>query len=253
MTDSARRPLIAGNWKLNKTITETEAYIAELSRLLPDRLSVDVTLAPPFVALQAAVRSAARTPVDIAAQNVFWETNGAYTGEISATMIADAGVRQVIIGHSERRQYFGETDQTVNKRIRAALSAGLTPILCIGETLEQRESGETEAVLQNQLDNGLVGCGKKEAAGIIVAYEPVWAIGSGKTATSELAQEVHRFIRAWFEKYFDKDLAKSLRILYGGSVKPDNVAALMAMPDIDGALVGGASLKAEVFSKIVLY
>ncbi len=248
-----RRPFIAGNWKMFKTVGETSDFIGEFRKLLPEAPDADVALAPPFPCLETAVRAAAGSPVAIAAQNVFWEAEGAFTGEVSVGMLKSLGVNMVIIGHSERRQYFGETDQTVNRRIKAALSGGLAPILCLGETLEQRESGRTFSVLAAQFSGAMDGVSPADAARITLAYEPVWAIGTGKTATPEMAQEVHAFLRREFEKLFDKSLANDVRILYGGSVKPDNAADLMAQPDIDGALVGGASLKADVFAKILRY
>ena len=246
-----RRPLIAGNWKMYKNAAEAGSFVQALKAMLPAELSVDITLAPAFTALESAVSAAAGSPIKIAAQNVFWEKEGAFTGEISAGMLTSLGVTQVIIGHSERRQYFGETNDTVNQRVKAALAGGLQPIVCIGETLDQRESQQTFKVLEDQLTMGLSGLTPEQAGTIILAYEPVWAIGTGKTATPEIAQEAHQFIRQQVEKLFNKTVANSLLILYGGSVKPENAAVLMAQEDLDGALVGGASLKPEVFWEII--
>ena len=248
---SKRRPLIAGNWKMYKSAAEAAAYLQSLKSMLPAQLDVDITIAPAFTALESAVKAAAGSPIKIAAQNVFWEKEGAFTGEISAGMLTSIGVPQVIIGHSERRQYFAESDDTVNKRVKAALDGGLQPIVCIGETLDQREAHQTFKVLENQLTLGLSGISQEEIRPIVLAYEPVWAIGTGRTATTEIAQEAHHFIREQVEKLFNKTVANDLLILYGGSVKPENAAALMAQEDIDGALVGGASLKPEVFIGII--
>ncbi len=248
-----RRLLIAGNWKMYKTGAETVEFIERLKELLSSDSAVDVTLAPSFTSLEAAIQAAQGSSISIAAQNVFWEQEGAFTGEVSATMLKSMGVKQVIIGHSERRQYFGETDETVNRRIKAALSGGLVPIVCVGETLEQREAGQTFKILKTQLETGLEGIDSGAARTLILAYEPVWAIGTGKTATPEIAQEAHKFIRETLQDQFDKGLVSSLRILYGGSVKPENTAELLTQPDIDGGLVGGASLKPDVFYGIINY
>jgi len=251
METPMRRPLIAGNWKMYKTAAQTKEYINQLKTMVSSSTKVDVALAPPFPALEAAVRAAADSPIVIAAQNVFWEKEGAYTGEVSAPMLHDLGVELVIIGHSERRQYFGETDETVNRRVKAAVSNGLRPLVCIGETLDQREAGLTFSVLETQLKDGLAGVDQGAAEKLILAYEPIWAIGTGRTATTEIAQEAHQFIRNQLTGLFDKKLANTIRILYGGSVKPENTADLLAQTDVDGALVGGASLKVDVFYKIV--
>jgi triosephosphate isomerase len=248
---NGRRPLIAGNWKMYKTSQEAVGFIEQLKAKLTPDLEVDVALAPAFPALEAAVKAAAGSPISIAAQNVYWEAEGAYTGEVSVGMLKAIGVGMVIIGHSERRQFFGETDETVNKRVKAALAAGLTPIVCIGETLAEREADKTFEVLEVQVRDGLADLDQAGAGRLIVAYEPVWAIGTGKTATPGMAQEAHAFIRDVFGKKFDKDLAIRLRILYGGSVKPANAAELMAQPDLDGALVGGAGLLPESFYGII--
>ena len=251
--DSGRRPLIAGNWKMYKSSAEAEDYIQKLKALLPAAPSVDVVLAPAHTALEASVRAAEGSPIRIASQNHHWEPDGAFTGEVSVGMLKAVGVTHAIVGHSERRQYFGETDETVNRRIRAALQGGLIPIVCVGELLEEREAGRTMAVIEQQVNQGLEGLKKDEAAGLVVAYEPVWAIGTGKTATPEIAQEIHAHIRELLDKKYDKALANQVRILYGGSVKPENAPTLMGQPDIDGALVGGASLKPDVFINIILY
>ena len=246
-----RRTFIAGNWKMYKTGAEAAAYITQLKDLLPAPLLVDVAVAPTFTALAAALAAAAGTPIRIAAQNVFWEKAGAFTGEVSASMLENLGVTWVILGHSERRQYFGETDETVGRRLRAVLAGRLRPIVCVGERLEEREAGRTLEVLTTQLEGALAGVSLGEAARITLAYEPVWAIGTGRTATPEMAQEAHAFLRREVERRFDKPVANSIRILYGGSVKPENAAGLLTLPDIDGALVGGASLEADVFAKII--
>ena len=248
-----RRLLFAGNWKMYKTGAEAVEFIERLKELLSSDSAVDVTLAPSFTSLEAAIQAAQGSSISIAAQNVFWEQEGAFTGEVSATMLKSMGVKQVIIGHSERRQFFGETDKTVNRRIKAALSGGLVPIVCVGETLEQREAGQTFKILKTQLETGLEGIDSQAARTLILAYEPVWAIGTGKTATPETAQEAHKFIRETLQDRFDKGLVSSLRILYGGSVKPENTAELLTQPDIDGGLVGGASLKPDVFYGIINY
>jgi triosephosphate isomerase len=249
--ENPRRTFIAGNWKMYKTGAEAAAYITRLKDLLPAPLLVDVAVAPTFTALAAALAAAAGTPIRIAAQNVFWEKAGAFTGEVSASMLEDLGVTWVILGHSERRQYFGETDETVGRRLRAVLAGRLRPIVCVGERLEEREAGRTLEVLTTQLEGALAGVSLGEAARITLAYEPVWAIGTGRTATPEMAQEAHAFLRREVERRFDKPVANSIRILYGGSVKPENAAGLLTLPDIDGALVGGASLEADVFAKII--
>lgn len=241
-----RRPLIAANWKMNKTIAETEEFINAFLPMVNDISDVDILIAPPFTSLEAAARLLRSSNVILAAQNVYHEENGAYTGEISPEMLLSAGCTCVIIGHSERRQYFSETDEVVNKKIKLARSKGLDVILCIGETLEERESGKTFDVVDRQLSGSL---NDLSMDGITIAYEPIWAIGTGKTASKEQANEVHTHIREWLRS--NKDNADSVRIQYGGSVKPDNVESLMAQSDIDGALVGGASLKPDSFAKLV--
>ena len=246
-----RRPLIAGNWKMYKTDAESVDTVRRLAELTRDISDVDVMVAPPFTSLSAVAGAIGGTSIQLAAQNVYWETEGAFTGEIAPGMIRAVGCTHVIIGHSERRQYFGETDETVNKRIHAAMAAGLIPVFCIGETEAQREAGETFSVLDKQVFIGLQDVSLENAGQMVVAYEPVWAIGTGKTATSEQAQEVHHHLRTGLGNRFTTELADNIRILYGGSVKPGNAAELMGMEDIDGALVGGASLDADTFSRIV--
>jgi triosephosphate isomerase len=214
---------------------------------------VDIMIAPTYTALVPVFEVIQNSPVALGAQNLFWENEGAYTGEISAAMLKSVGCQYGIIGHSERRQYFGETDETVNKKIQAAIQVGLKPVFCVGETEEERESEQTLSVLDKQVKKGLEALASDQLDTLIIAYEPVWAIGTGKTATDDQAQEVHQFIRSLVEKNFNNALSASIRILYGGSVKPENIAGLMSMPDIDGALVGGASLDAESFSKIIRY
>ncbi|MCU0597702.1 MAG: triose-phosphate isomerase [Desulfobacterales bacterium] len=245
-----RRPLIAGNWKMHKSILESVEFVNQLLPLVADSL-VDIMIAPPFTSLFAVSEIIKDSNVDLGAQNLFWEKNGAFTGEISPLMLLSAGCRYVIIGHSERRQYFGETDETVNKKINAAMEAGLIPIFCIGETESQREEGKTFSVLDKQIKMGLEGLTLKEDRMLVIAYEPVWAIGTGKTALPGQVQEVHLYLRNLLEKTSGKRHAAAIRILYGGSVKPDNISELMALPDVDGALVGGASLNADTFSKII--
>ena len=246
-----RTPLIAGNWKMHLTRAEAVALasaVAAASQGLTDR---EVMIAPPFTALAAVKEAAAGSPVKVAAQNVGWEKEGAFTGEVSPPMLLDIGAEMVIIGHSERRHVFGEDNAMINRRLRAALQFGLTPVLCVGETLAEREAGNTFKVIEEQLAQGLAEVTAEEMEKVVVAYEPVWAIGTGKTASNEQAQEVHAFIRQLLTRFYEKTLADLIRILYGGSVKPDNVDSLMAQPDIDGVLVGGASLKADAFERII--
>jgi triosephosphate isomerase (TIM) len=246
-----RRPVIAGNWKMYKTQAETRAYFAAFAPLVERSAHCEIVIAPPFTALAPAVEAARGTAIQVAAQNLYWEAEGAFTGEISTRMLVEAGCAAVIIAHSERRQYFGETDERANKKVKAALAAGLTPILCVGETLAEREGGKTEEVLERQIRGGLAALTGAEFSRIILAYEPVWAIGTGRTATPELAAGAHRFLRQQAAAVFTPERAAGLRILYGGSVKPDNIKGLMAQVEIDGALVGGASLIAEAFASIV--
>jgi triosephosphate isomerase len=249
----ARLPFIAGNWKMNKTVGEAVDLVRELQEAISGVKEVEVAVAPPFTALYAVRRELEGSRIRLAAQNLYWEEKGAFTGEISPLMLKEVGCDYVIIGHSERRQYFGETDETVNRRIKAALAQGLKVIFCIGETLKEREEGRTFLVIERQIEGGLKGLGDNEMRDIVIAYEPVWAIGTGKTATPEQAEEVHRFIRGKVEKLYSRKVSEEMRIQYGGSVTPENIKGLMNQPNIDGALVGGASLKAESFSKIVRF
>ena len=246
-----RKPVMAGNWKMYKTAAETRAAIQALAPLVDGAAHADIVVCAPFVNLPAAVEAARGTNIEIGGQDLFWLKEGAYTGEVSAPMLKAIECRWVIIGHSERRQYFGETDETVAKKTVAALEAGLKPIVCVGERLEQREAGSTDAVLAAQFAGGLAGLTAEQFAHVTVAYEPVWAIGTGKTATPEIAAEAHRFLRSQMRGKFGDAAAEACRILYGGSVKPENIKALMAQPELDGALVGGASLEAGSFASIV--
>ena len=246
-----RRPLIAGNWKMFKTWQEAKETAVRLAGRVAATTDRDIMVAPQFTALVPVCEALASSNIDIGAQDLFWEAEGAYTGEVSPDMIAATGCRYVIIGHSERRQYFGETDESVNKKIRAARTAGLIPVMCIGETEEEREAKKTFSVLDKQIKNGLQGFDLDDMRDLVLAYEPVWAIGTGKTATKDQAQEVHAYVREAIKALFGEPLAAAVRILYGGSVKPANIAELMKMDDIDGALVGGASLDAESFAEIV--
>lgn len=248
-----RRPLIAGNWKMFKTCSEAVETAKHLVKLVSPSTGVDVMIAPPFIALAQVSDVVRGTCISLGAQNLFWEPEGAYTGEISSSMLVSAGCQYVIIGHSERRQYFNETDESVNKKIKSSLNNGLIPVMCVGESEKERELKETFSVLDKQVKNGLEGFSYDDLKTLVIAYEPVWAIGTGKTATTDQAQEVHKFLRATLETNFGNMLAKSIRILYGGSVKPNNIEELMSMPDVDGALVGGASLDPETFSKIVQF
>jgi triosephosphate isomerase len=248
-----RKPVIAGNWKMYKTIEESLDFIEKIKPVAAQAGYCEVIVAPPFTSLAAAAAAARGSKVSVAAQNCHWDKEGAHTGDVSTGMLRDAGCTHVIIGHSERRQDCGETDQQVNKKVKAALAAGLTPIVCVGETLAQREIGETEKNLERQFLGGLAGLTPADFSRIMVAYEPVWAIGTGRTATPEMAAEAHRFLRGLARRQFGEGEAQEIRILYGGSVKPDNVAALMAQEEIDGALVGGASLKVDSFRALLNY
>lgn len=236
-----------------KTCDQAVETAQSLKNLVAETNDVEVMIAPPFTALALVAQTLKGSSIGLGAQNLHWEAEGAFTGEIAANMIASSGCNYVIIGHSERRQYFGESDQSVNQKLRAAIDSGLIPVLCIGETEAQREAGETFSVLDKQVQNGLEGFVLDDLQTLIVAYEPVWAIGTGKTATTDQAQEVHAHVRQWFGQHYGDQLAQGMRILYGGSVKPSNVKDLMAMPDIDGALVGGASLDPQTFSQLVHY
>lgn len=245
-----RRPIIAGNWKMHLTLSESSALARQLLQTC-NADGVDVVLCPPFTALTAVGQLLQGSRIGLGAQDLFWEPQGAFTGEVSPVMLADAGCRYVIIGHSERRTHFGETDATVQRKLRAALGQPFTPIVCIGETLAERESGQTFDVLTRQLDGGLGGCSAAEAQRLVLAYEPVWAIGTGRTATPEQAQEAHAFIRGWLSRRWGAAAAQALRLQYGGSVTAANAAQLLSQGDVDGALVGGASLKADAFAAIV--
>jgi triosephosphate isomerase len=247
-----RIPFVAGNWKMFKTVHDAVVYAKEFRSLVKDVEDVEIVLAPPFTAIHAVAEAVRNTVVAVAGQDLFWETEGAFTGEVSAPMIKEAGAEYVIIGHSERRQHFGETDLSVNRKVAAALAAQLTPIVCVGETLDQRERGETLDVLDRQVKQGLDGLTGAQVGALVIAYEPVWAIGTGRTATSAQAQESHAHIRRRLRGWFGDDAAGQCHVIYGGSVKPDNIAELAAQPDVDGALVGGASLDVAGFSKIVM-
>ena len=247
----ARQKFVCGNWKMHKTVAEAVALVQELRAALGDAASkVQVAVAPPFTALHAAAQAAKGTGIEVAAQDVYWERQGAFTGEVSAPMLAEAGCQHGIVGHSERRQLFGETDDTVRRKVVALLAAGVRPIVCVGETLQEREAGRTLEVVERQVRQGLAGVSAEDLGRITIAYEPVWAIGTGRTATSAQAQEVHLAIRNLLRQ-IGAPVADAIRIQYGGSVKPENAAELMAQPDVDGALVGGASLKAQDFVAIV--
>jgi triosephosphate isomerase len=248
-----RIPVIAGNWKMYKSSGESSAFVKEFLPLVADVKGKEIVLAPPFPSLGIVAKLTKGTNVAAASQNVHFAPEGAFTGEVSPAMVKDAGAEYAIIGHSERRQYFAETDESVNRKVKAALTEGLVPIMCLGETLNERESGKTFEVVERQLRAGLSGIPASDASRVIVAYEPVWAIGTGKTATKEQAQEVHAFLRNVLKGIFGNAAHAAIRILYGGSVKPENISELMAQPDIDGALVGGASLKAASFAAIVKF
>jgi triosephosphate isomerase len=243
-----RIPILAGNWKMNKTISEALALVESLKPVVNDVTNVEVAVAPPFTALKAVSDTLHGSRIALAAQDMHPEPSGAFTGEISGPMLADVGCRYVIIAHSERRQFFGETSETANRKIKAAYAHGLAPIYCVGETLAQREAGETETLIRAQITEGLDGCSARQIHNTVIAYEPVWAIGTGRTATPAQAQEIHALIRATLTEIYGPDVAETVRIQYGGSVKPDNIAELMSQRDVDGALVGGASLQAASFA-----
>ncbi len=244
-----RLPIIAGNWKMHKTAREAQEAVRALRGLLPDGTEPEVVVCPPFTALAAAVEAAAGSRIAVGAQDCHWEKEGAFTGEVSVPMLADLGCRYVLVGHSERRQYFGETDATVEKKIGAVLAHDLTCIGCLGETLQEREAGQTLAVLERQLRGGFAR--HLSSPRLVIAYEPVWAIGTGRTATPGQAQEVQAFLRGLVREIAGPDVAAAIRILYGGSIKPENIGALLAQPDVDGGLVGGASLDPSSFARIV--
>jgi triosephosphate isomerase len=247
-----RQPIIAGNWKMYKTVSEAVKYVKEFRALVKDVDGVEIVLAPPFTALHAAAEAARNSNVGIAAQDLYWEREGAFTGAVSAQMLREAGAEYTIIGHSERRTLFGETDASVNRKTAAAFAAGLTPIVCLGETLDQRERAETFAVLDRQIKDGLDGMTAEQMTHLVLAYEPVWAIGTGRNATPEQAAEAHGHIRSRLRQWFGTEAADLCHILYGGSVKADNIRDLVSQPDVDGALVGGASLEIRSFADIVL-
>jgi triosephosphate isomerase len=246
-----RRPILAGNWKMYKTVTETCAFFEKFNPLVAESNHCDIVICPPFVNLQAAVESTRNTRIEIGGQNLFWEREGAYTGEVSGGMLKSVGCRWVLVAHSERRQYFGETNEDARKKIVAALDTGLTPVYCIGEKLDERQAQRTHEVLETQFQGGTARLTMQQFHKIVIAYEPWWAIGTGKGATPEMAADAHRFIREQARKSFGDQAAAACRILYGGSVKPDNIRGLMAQPEIDGGLVGGASLDAVSFASIV--
>jgi triosephosphate isomerase len=248
-----RRPLIAGNWKMHKTVAEALELVTTLKKDLTDVKDRDMVVAPAFTALASVAEVLAGSPLALAAQNCYPQASGAFTGEVSPALLRDVGCRYVIVGHSERRSLFGESDDFIRQKVKAVLDEGLSAILCIGETLEERNENRTFEILERQIDGGLKGIDKAAAEGLTIAYEPVWAIGTGQTASDDQAEEAHRFIRDLLARRYDQELADRIRILYGGSVKPDNVDGLMAMPNIDGALVGGASLKAADFIRIVRF
>ena len=251
MSAQKRRRVIAGNWKMYKTQADTRAFFAAFNPLVAGVVDCDIVIAPPFTSILAAVEATRGTKIGISAQNVYWEKEGAFTGEVSTGMLVEAGCRYTIIGHSERRQFFGETNETVLKKTKAALAAGLTPIVCIGEMLADREAGNTEKICETQFRGSFGALTSEEFSRILIAYEPVWAIGTGRTATPEIAAAVHKFVRQCAVAQFAASEAARLRILYGGSVKPDNIQGLMAQEELDGVLVGGASLEAKSFASIV--
>ena len=246
-----RIPIVAGNWKMFKTVHETVLHVKQLRALVNNARDVEIVIAPPFPSLNAAAEAARGSNLSVAAQNIHWEREGALTGEVSAAMVRDAGADYTIIGHSERRTLFGETDLDVNRKLAAAMSAPLTPIVCIGETLDQREANQTFDVLDRQMKEGLDNVTSAQIAELVLAYEPVWAIGTGRNATPDQAQAAHAHIRTRLRQWFGADAAERCHILYGGSVKPENIASLIAQPDVDGALVGGASLDVRAFADIV--
>jgi triosephosphate isomerase (TIM) len=246
-----RHPFIAGNWKMYKTVQDTVVYVKEFRSLVKDIEDVEIVLAPPFTAIHAAAEAARNSNVGIAAQDLHWEREGAFTGEVSAPMIKEAGADYVIMGHSERRTHFGETDETVNRKVGAAIAAGLVPIVCIGETLDQRERDETLSVLDRQIKGAFDRVTGDQVGALVVAYEPVWAIGTGRTATAGQAQEAHAHVRQRLRQWFGASAAEECHVIYGGSVKPDNASELLGQPDVDGALVGGASLDLTALFEII--
>jgi len=251
MTLTNKKPFIAGNWKLNKTVSEALEFISSLKEACQGITEAEIIAIPPFTALSSVAEHIQDSPITLGAQNFFWEDNGAFTGEVSASMLVDVGCSYVLIGHSERRQHFEETNKTVNKKIQAALSNGLTPIFCMGESLEERESGKTKEKIESQILEGLEDIGTEDSRKIVFAYEPIWAIGTGLTASPDQAEDVHNFIRNILAEKYGNDVSSCAIILYGGSVKPDNTFSLLSEKDINGALVGGASLKADSFAEII--
>ena len=245
-----RRKVIAGNWKMNMTDPGAVELVKQLKESLRSFNEVELVVCPPFTSLSSLSKILAGSNMGLGAQNLFWESSGAYTGEVSVEMLLSVGCKYVIIGHSERRQYFGEDNRSVNRKVKSAIAGGLTPIVCVGERLEQRETGKTEAVVEDHIQGAFEGLSGEQLRKLIIAYEPVWAIGTGKTATPEQANEVHLFIRELIKELYDADLSSRTRILYGGSVKPENARSLIEQPELDGFLVGGASLKAESFAAI---
>lgn len=248
-----RKTIIAGNWKMYKTITQAIELANGLKRELfsLEGQDIDIIICPPYTALSEVSEVITNSNIQLGAQDAYWQDEGAFTGEVSTYMLKDAGVKFIIIGHSERRQFFGETNESVNKKLKAVLKQGLTPIVCVGETLIEREKGETFKVLDDHIKNGLRDIAEEDALKLIIAYEPVWAIGTGKTATAQQAQEAQKYIRGLLAKMYNNDTADSIRIQYGGSVKPENTTELISQPDVDGALVGGASLTIDSFTQIV--
>lgn len=246
-----RKTIIAGNWKMNKTNKEAVEMLTELKEIVKGIDSVGIVIGAPFTALSDAVKAVAGSNIKIAAENVYPKESGAYTGEVSPVMLKEIGVEYVILGHSERREYFKESDEFINEKVKAVLAHGMTPILCVGEKLEDREAGRTNDVNKTQINGGLAGLTAEEAKKVVIAYEPVWAIGTGKTATPEIAEETHKAIRCELANMFGEEVANEITIQYGGSMKPENAQELLAQADIDGGLIGGASLKAQDFSKIV--
>jgi triosephosphate isomerase len=246
-----RTPFIAGNWKMHKTVQEAVVFVKELRSAVKDASGVEIVVAPSFTAVHAVAEAARNTNIGVAAQDLFWEASGAFTGEVSGPMIKEAGAEYVIVGHSERRQLFGETDATVNRKVTAAIASGLTPIVCIGETLEERERNDTLTVLDRQIKGAFERITGAELAELVLAYEPVWAIGTGRVATAAQAGEAHAHIRKRLRQWFGGEAADLCHVIYGGSVKPDNIRELIAEEDVDGALVGGASLEVRSFAEIV--
>ncbi|MDO5088532.1 MAG: triose-phosphate isomerase [Leptotrichiaceae bacterium] len=246
-----RKVIVAGNWKMNKTVKEAVKFLSELKSLTADVKNAGIVIGAPFTALETAVKETTGSNIKIAAQNMNANDSGAYTGEVSPLMLKDLGVEYVILGHSERREYYGETDKIVNEKVKAALKHGLKPILCVGEKLEERENGTTEKIVKEQTEGGLAGVSKEDMSNVVIAYEPVWAIGTGKTATPEQAQEVHAFIRNLLTDMYGAEVAENVTVQYGGSMKADNASELISQKDIDGGLVGGASLEASSFAEIV--